>query len=141
MTVILAAVLLLRERHLEPAVLWAAGFTLGELTVMTAVVVLFSTFASPALSGVFTLALFVMGNFAGDLLRFAEKMNDTAAAWGARGVYLLLPHLDAFNRRAEAAYGVVPDPAAVAAAAAYALLYASCLIAVGCAVFSVREFR
>jgi Cu-processing system permease protein len=141
MTVILAAVVWFREGSLEPAVLWAAGFTLGELMVMTAVVVTFSTFVSPALSGVFTLAIFVFGHFSEDLLRFAEKTSSEALAGAAKGFYYLLPHLHLFNLRAEAAYGIVPDPNRLAAAAAYALLYSAALLCVGSVVFSRREFK
>jgi len=141
MLVLLVVVLWLRERHIDPAVLVAAGFTFGELAVMTAVAVAFSSFVSPALSGVFTLALFVSGHFSSDLLRFAESVDGTPLAGVARGAYLILPHLDAFNFRAEAAYGVIPELSVVMSAALYAILYSAALIAVGCGVFARREFR
>jgi ABC-type transport system involved in multi-copper enzyme maturation permease subunit len=141
MVVLLAGVLWLQESRLEPAVFVAAGFTYGELAIMTAVVVTFSSFVSPAIAGVFTLALFVMGHFASDLLRFAERAETVFLAVSARAVYLLLPHLDVFNLRAEAAYGVLPDSTVVLNAAGYAVLYSACLIAVGCGIFSRREFR
>jgi len=105
------------------------------------VAVAFSTFVSPALSGVFTLALFVSGHFSSDLLRFADTIEGTPLAWAARMTYLVLPHLDTFNLRAEAAYGVIPDPSVIMSAAVYAVLYSGALIAVGCGVFARREFR
>lgn len=141
MLVMLLIVLWMREQRIEPAVVVAAAFTFGELMVMTAVAVAFSTFVSPALSGVFTLALFVTGHFSSDLFRFAEKVDGTSLAAAARGMYLVLPHLDTFNFRAEAAYGVIPDPSVALSAAAYAVLYSTALIAVGCGVFARREFR
>jgi ABC-type transport system involved in multi-copper enzyme maturation permease subunit len=140
MAILLALTLLLREGRVEPAVLWAALFTLGELAVMTSVVVVFSSFASATLAGVFALALFILGHFAGDLLRFAEEV-DGAMAWLARAVYLVLPHLDAFNLRAEAAYGVIPDPSRILAAVLYAGFYSAAMLALGSVVFSRREFR
>ena len=141
MLALLMVVLWLRERHIEPAVLVAAGFTLGELAVMTAVAVAFSSFVSPVLSGVFTLALFVAGHFSADLLQFAEKMEASPLAGLARAVYLLLPHLDTFNLRAEAAYGVIPDLSVVLNALVYTVLYSMALVAAGCGIFSQREFR
>lgn len=141
MVVLLAAVLLLREGAVEPAVLAAAAFTYGELAVMTAVAVAFSAFVSPALSGVFTLGLFVAGHFAEDLLAFAEKVESTAMAGLARGAYFVLPRLEAFNLRSEAAYGVLPDPGRVVETLVYAALYSLALIAVGCTVFGQKEFR
>lgn len=141
MTAILAGVILLREGRVEPAVLWAAGFTLGELLVMTAVVILFSTFVSPALSGVFTLAVFVFGHSSADLLRFADKAPSGVFAALAKAFYLVLPHLYAYNLRAEAAQGIVPDSGRLVAAAAYAILYSCALLSAGSVIFSRREFR
>ncbi len=141
MTALLAAVIWLRDRTVSPAVLAAAGFTFGELMVMTAVVVAFSSFVSPALSGVFTLAVFVFGHFAGDLLRFADKAPSVILAAAAKGAYFVLPHLSLFNLRAEAAYGILPDPGRVAAAAAYAVLYSASLLAAASVIFSRREIR
>lgn len=141
MVAFLTLVMLLREGRVPPAVLVAAVFALGELTILTAVVVMFSAFVSPALSGVFTVAVFVMGHFTEDLVRFAERSPGEVAAWTARGFYLLLPHLNLFNLRAEAAYDVVPAASQVLAAAGYALLYSGALLAVGSAILSRREFR
>lgn len=141
MVLLLAAVLLVMEHRIEPAVLCAAGFTYAEMAVMTAVVVAFSAFVSPALAGIFTLAVAVMGHFAGDLLRFADTAGNPVLAWLSRGVYVVLPHLDSFNWRAEAAYGVLPDPAQAVRIAVYALLYAGSLLALGSGIFTQREFR
>ena len=141
MALLLVGVLYGREGHIEPAVLWAALFTFGELAVLTAVVVSFSTFVSPILAGVFTVAIFIMGHFSGDLLRFAGKVEGTFLAVIARLAYLVLPHLDAFNLRAEAALGIVPSPDLLLATGAYGLLYAFSVVLFASAVFSVREFR
>lgn len=141
MVLLLAGTLLLTEQRLEPAVMVAAAFTLGELAVMTAIVVGFSSFATPALAGIFTLTVFVIGHFAGDLLRFAERVESPPLAAGAQIFYLMLPHLGVFNLRAEAAYGVLPAPADALTAALYAVCYSGCVIAVGCAIFTRREFR
>jgi ABC-type transport system involved in multi-copper enzyme maturation permease subunit len=141
MVALLVGTLLLTEHRLEPAVLIAAAFTLGELAVMTAVVVGFSSFATPALAGIFTLTVFVIGHFSGDLLRFAERVGSGPLAAAAQAFYLVLPHLDAFNLRAEAAYGVVPAPSVVITTALYAVCYSGCVIAAGCAIFTRREFR
>lgn len=141
MVALLSLVVWLREGTVPAAVLWAAVFSFGEMAVMTAVVVAFSTFVSPALSGVFTLAIFIFGHFSGDLLRFAEKAPSAALALAARGFYWVLPHLDAFNLRAEAAYGLTPEPGRAAAAAAYAVLYAAFLLMAGSVIFARREFK
>jgi ABC-2 type transport system permease protein len=141
MTALLALVLLGHEGRVDPAVLWAALFTFGEFIVLTAVVVVFSTFVSPILSGVFTVAVFIMGHFSGDLLRFASTVEGTFLAWIARAAYMVLPHMEVFNLRGEAAGGILPAPDVVLASGAYGLLYAVSVVLIGAAIFSVREFR
>jgi ABC-type transport system involved in multi-copper enzyme maturation permease subunit len=141
MVAVLALVLWLKEGRVEPAVLWAAGFTFGEFAIMTAVVVSFSAFVSPVLSAVFSFAVFVSGHFAEDLLRFADKAPSEAMAFLARGLYWCLPHLELYNLRAEAAYGIVPDPGRLAAALAYTVLYTTALLIAGSVIMSRREFR
>jgi hypothetical protein len=138
---LLCAVLFLREGIVEPAVLAAAVFTFFELAVLTAVITTFSSFVSPALSGIFTFAVFVLGRFSEDLLRFAERAPSEAVALLSRGLYLVLPHLHLFDLRSEAAYSLLPDPGRVVAAAVYTLCYAGALLAMGSAILSRREFR
>ncbi len=141
MTVVFCTMLFVQEGHVEPAVLVAALFTFGEFMIMTSVVMLFSSFVSPALAGVFTLALFILGHFAEDLIRFAEEAPSALMATGAQVIYLLLPHLEAFNLRPEAAYGIVPTPDRIGAAALYAVLYSTAMLAAATLVLSRREFR
>jgi len=141
MTALLALVLFGREGRVEAAVLWAAAFTFGEFVVLTAIVVAFSTFVSPVLSGVFTVSVFIMGHFSGDLLRFAGKLEGSLLAWVARAAYLMLPHMEVFNLRGEAAGGILPGADTVLASGAYGLLYALSVVLIASAIFSVREFR
>lgn len=141
MLAILCVTLLIQERHIEPAVLLAGLYTFGELAILTAVVVMFSSFVTPALTAIFTVAVFALGHFAADLLRFADTAPTQFAALGARGFYLMLPHFDMYNLRTEAAYSILPDPMQGLWAAAYAVCYTACMLALGSALFSRREFR
>jgi ABC-type transport system involved in multi-copper enzyme maturation permease subunit len=141
MTALLALVLFGREGRVDPAVLWAAAFTFGEFIILTAIVVAFSTFVSPILSGVFTVSVFIMGHFSADLLRFAGRVEGTLLAWVARGAYMVLPHMEVFNLRAEAASGLLPPRDMILGSSAYGLLYAVSVVLVASAIFSVREFR
>ncbi|HYV50553.1 MAG TPA: hypothetical protein VE910_01520, partial [Dongiaceae bacterium] len=105
------------------------------------IVVAFSTFVSPILSGVFTVSVFIMGHFSADLLRFAGRVEGTLLAWVARGAYMVLPHMEVFNLRAEAAAGLLPARDMILGSSAYGLLYAVSVVLVASAIFSVREFR
>src|SRR5947207_2656007 len=51
-----------------------------ELTIMTAVALLFSTFSSPALSALLTFFVFLIGHFSGDL----KNLANTSSTWVGR---------------------------------------------------------
>lgn len=116
---------------------WLAGL---ELTVVTAIAVLFSALSTPVLSSLYTLALFLAGQWADDLRRFAQ------AAPGAlrtllEGVANLLPNLSLFNMRSLAALGETAPPLQLGVATAYAALYCACLLALAAAAFESRDFK
>lgn len=111
-----------------------------ELTVVTAIAVMFSAISTPVLSSLYTLGLFVAGQWSDDLRRFAE-----GAPAGMRSllevVANLLPNLSLFNMRALAAAGETASPLHLGVAAAYAALYCACVLAVGAAAFESRDFK
>ncbi len=122
-------------------VLGAMALTVLELGVITAIVVFFSSFTTPALTAFFAAATIVAGNFADDLLYFGSQ---GAAPWVARAteaVYWMLPHLTVFNARGAVVHGIAVAPERLAFAAAYGLLYLMALLIVAGAIFERREFR
>jgi len=119
----------------------AMTLTVLELGVITAIVVFYSSFTTPALTAFFTAATVVAGNFADDLLYFGTQ---GASLWLARvteGVYWILPHLTVFNARGSVVHGIAVAPERLAFAAAYGLLYLLALLIVAGAIFERREFR
>jgi hypothetical protein len=108
---------------------------------MTAVAIFFSTCASPALSGMFTLAAWVVGHFSTDLKQMADAGAAGGVNWVARGVYYLLPNLELFNARAGASHGVAPGAGQFAVAAVYLVMYGGALLAAAVLIFRRREFR
>src|SRR5688572_6370117 len=113
---------------LDPRQLVAIALTMGELAIVTAVAVLFSTFSSPILSALLTLGLWVAGHFNADLRRFEQVVDQPAVAWVARGFYYLLPNLAPFNVRAEVVYGAPVSGSHVAFTLLYAVVYIAALL-------------
>jgi ABC-type transport system involved in multi-copper enzyme maturation permease subunit len=112
-----------------------------ELGVITALVVFYSAFTTPALTALFTAATIVAGTLAEDLLYFATQ---GAAPWLARvteAVYWLLPHFTVFNARGSVVHGIAVAPERLAFAAAYGLLYLVALLIAASVIFGRREFR
>lgn len=121
--------------------LGSMALTVVELGVITAVVVFYSSFTTPALTALFTAATIVAGHFADDLLYFASQGASPVVARTAEAVYWLLPHLAVFNARGQVVHGIPVEPERLAFAGTYGLLYILALLVAAGAIFERREFR
>jgi ABC-type transport system involved in multi-copper enzyme maturation permease subunit len=126
---------------LDPRLLVAIVLIVGELALVTAVALFFSTFSSPLLAALLTLGLWVAGHFNGDLRQFETVVNNRAVAWIARGLYYLLPNLAPFNVKAEVVYGMPVAASHVGYTLLYALVYIGLLLSAAMAIFRRRDFK
>jgi ABC-type transport system involved in multi-copper enzyme maturation permease subunit len=126
----------------DPALLVAVVLILGELALLTAIALFFSTFSSGAwLSVVFTLGLFVAGQFSADLRAFADIVPSPLVAGVTRAIALVLPAFSAFDIKAQVVHGVHVPAGFVMMTLLYGALYASAAIGAAIAVFARREFK
>ena len=144
MTAALTLALLYAQSAFTPlqARLWPVAYLLWlELLVMTAWALLFSSFSTPMLSALFTVLLFILGNWAADLKLFAE----TASSWFARVLcrvlYHVVPNLPDFNFIAPLAHGQTVPVKLIAGATVYAALYIGALLALTVLIFERRNFK
>ncbi|MBZ0235939.1 MAG: ABC transporter permease [Deltaproteobacteria bacterium] len=118
-----------------------------EVVTVAAIAVFFSSFSSPFLSGIFALALFVIGRVTPDL-RAAAATAD--AAWirtVARGTLEIVPdlHLFAISGRSVdgqtvSVHGDFVGWGYVASAAGHGLLWIAALLVLACVIFQRRDF-
>ncbi len=111
-----------------------------ELTVVTAIAVMFSALSTPVLSSLYTLGLFLAGQWCDDLRLFAQRAPEglrELLEWFAN----VLPNLSLFDMRTLAALGEATSAQHLGVATAYALLYCGCVLALGAAAFESRDFR
>lgn len=139
--VALAALLALRgEGGHVPSLVQAVYLAGLELTVVTAIAVLFSALSTPVLSSLYTLAIWVVGQWTYDLRGFAEHYG--AGVGGAiRAASSLMPHLPVFNMRTLAAAAETTSAAHLGIATGYAALYCACALALATAAFESRDFK
>jgi len=111
-----------------------------ELTVVTAIAVLFSSLSTPVLSALYTAGLFVGGQWCDDLRRLATHFPD---AFGRVLTVTadVLPDLSLFNMRTLASNGTPTTLGHLLIASAYALLYCGCALALGAAALESRDFK
>jgi ABC-type transport system involved in multi-copper enzyme maturation permease subunit len=117
--------------------MWAAVLLIFfELTIVTAVAILLSSFSSPALSALLTLLVFLIGNFSSSLRDLAEGLGSRAAIIFFNGVYYLLPNLSHFSFITGTSNGEVAPLAMIGFAALYAIVFDMILITITIAIFS-----
>lgn len=123
-----------------PSLAQAVYLACLELAVVTSLAVMFSALSTPVLSALYTLGLFLAGQWCDDLRTFATH------APGALGTLLkgaanLLPNLPLFNMRTLAAAGEVTTATHLGVATGYAVLFCGAVLMLGAAAFESRDFK
>lgn len=128
-------------------VLRAVLLVFGEIAVITAIAVLFSSFSSPILSGALTLGIFAVGHFTPELRELIAKVEEAPLRALLRGGMRLFPDLHLFyvsgsmvGGQHVSVHGAYVDWSYVAMAGLYGTLYCAAAIALAMIVFSRRDF-
>lgn len=122
------------------SVVLSGVFAAIELSLLAAVALLFGSFTSSLLASLLTLAVYLMGHISRSLLTIGIQLDDPNIQRLTEGLYLVLPDLERLNLRNLAAYGILPDPATLAADAIYGLLYTAVLLCLTAFIFGRRQF-
>ena len=126
---------------MDPKLMIAVVLIFGELMLVTAIALFFSSFSSPLLSMLLTLGLWIAGHFNTDLRQFEQVVDSAAAAFIARGAYYLLPNLAPFNVKAEVVHAVPVAASHVVLTLSYAAVYIAAVLLAAMAVFRKRDFK
>ena len=132
------------SRGFDPLVwsIWPSIFLIYfELTIVTAVALLFSSFSSPALSALLTFFVFIIGHFSADLKGLATSLGSAFARAFFTATYYLLPNFANYSFVTPAAHGYVPGIPHVVSSVLYALLYVAVVLATTILIFSRRNFK
>jgi ABC-type transport system involved in multi-copper enzyme maturation permease subunit len=126
---------------LDPALLKAIGLIYVDLSVVTALALFFSSYSSPMLSAVFTLGLYLVGQFNADLKRFDEIVSSPVAAAIGKACYYVLPDFSKFDVKLAVVHGVPVSAGYMVSTAAYAAIYIAALLLGASVIFSRRDFK
>ncbi|MFN3199599.1 MAG: ABC transporter permease [Bradymonadia bacterium] len=117
-----------------------------EVAVITAVALLFSSFSTPALSGVMTFGVFMAGRFADELVRVqfdrraGESLESTFTEQFLRGLGHVVPDLSLYNTTPYLVYDQALPQGYTLQATIYGLTYALVALMLAAALFSRRDF-
>lgn len=124
------------------SILLSVLFQFLELSLMTAIAILFGVFTTSLLAMLLSFAIYLMGHLSRDLLALGSLANNSRLQQAVEGVYLVLPDLTRLDLKNQAVYGLelLPKPLELLGDAAYGLVYTMLLLAIATLIFSRREF-
>jgi ABC-type transport system involved in multi-copper enzyme maturation permease subunit len=134
-------VLVWKGSEFSIGLVWAIGLIYLELALVTAIAIFFSSFTSPYLAGMFTVALWIIGHLLADLRAFGQHSDVTGLKALVETLYWTLPNLDRLDFKADASAGRPIELARAGMAALYAVLYSAGLITASMLLFQRRDFR
>ncbi len=122
--------------------IWAAVFLIFlELTIITAVAIMFSSFSTPALSALLTFFVFLIGHFSSSLRDLAQGLGSRSAILFFNAIYYLLPNLSNFSFITNSSNGDIAPIAMLGGAAVYAIIFDVVLLTITVVIFKRRNFK
>ncbi|MCL2933871.1 MAG: ABC transporter permease [Trichodesmium sp. MAG_R03] len=115
-------------------------FIFIQLSLLTAVAILFGVFTSSLLATLFTFGIYFMGNLSRDLVKLGDLSDNPGIKKLMMGLYVVLPDLSRLDLKNDAVYGLLPSMDNLFTNLAYALLYTMLLLSITIAMFARREF-
>jgi len=141
MTLGLYLVLFVMDEPLDFGLLQAIFLIYLQLVVLVAVALLFSTFTSAILAGLFTGFVYVAGFFSADLKNFDSVVDSSFLPQLTRVLYYLLPNFKNFDIKARVVAGDLVSAQQIGWAALYAGAYVGILLVGSIWVFHRRNLK
>lgn len=135
------AVLWYKQSELTSGMFWAVSLIFCELALVTAIAIFFSSFTTPYLAGMFTVALWIIGHLLGDVRAFGLQDGAETLRPLTEALYWVLPNLDRLDLKGPAAAGEAIATARVVYSALYAASYSAALLLAAVFLFRRRDFR
>jgi ABC-type transport system involved in multi-copper enzyme maturation permease subunit len=111
-----------------------------EWLLMAAIALMFSSFSTPLLSVMLTLATFLMGHLSSSLLMLRTRMADSASRFLLSALYYALPDLELFNIRAQVVHNLPISEKYFLTTVLYWALYLSAVFLFSIRIFQKKDF-
>lgn len=126
---------------------WSSQFDMAivlmyvEVMVVTGLALLFSTFASPTLSAIFTFLSYIAGHLSNDMMFFGDRSQNIFVKITSTALYYILPNLSKFNVKNEVVHGLPIPSSFYIYSILYGLLYCAMLVIVSCFIFERKNLK
>jgi ABC-type transport system involved in multi-copper enzyme maturation permease subunit len=141
MAVVFGAVSLAAGAPLHMGHVAAVSMLAVEMWIVVSVAILFSSFTTPMLASLFTIATYAVGHLSQSLLSLANSSGDSSVRQLGGWLYQVLPDLGRYDLSIEAVHGLAIPAGALGWPVLYAVLYSSVLLAFASGLFSRRDLR
>jgi len=141
MSIVLLSMLYLYEGHIDFFLLYAIGMIFLELMIVTAFALLFSSFSTPILSGLFTLSFYIIGHLTADLLALGQQGYSQALKYITQIIYYILPDLNYFNLKGQVVYHLPIEKEHLYFVFFYGVLYIVLILLLSIVIFQKRDFK
>jgi ABC-type transport system involved in multi-copper enzyme maturation permease subunit len=141
MTVALWVVDFVMEKTVDFGLVPAVVLMYVEILLMVAFAMLFSSIASPTLSAVFTITIFIIGHMSGFLRDYVQLYPDKGFHWVLRLIYWTAPNLENLNLKTTVVEHLQLPPHAFGYGLLYGLGYMFIILFVTAAVFDRRDLK
>ena len=112
-----------------------------ELLVISSVGFLLSSFATPLVSALVSAGVYFAGHLSGDIFRLGEQSESPVIAFLAKLTYYVLPNLQRFNFRPQAAHSIEVPISEVLSAGGFAFAWSAVLLVIATQIFERRDFK
>lgn len=143
----MAGILFVRDLEVTSAMLEAVILSYLEVMVVAAIAILFSSFSSPVLSGVFTLGIWFLGNRTPEMVQIIGSDDGSGFATVARVALYIVPDLHTFSISGStvddtyvSVHGEFVGWDYVSTALGHGVLYIAVLLILATLIFSRRDF-
>lgn len=121
---------------------WAYVTLFFQLVIISAIALLLASFSTPLLSGMITVAIFIVGNLFSHLEQAKKLLEKEGASGGLLidAVQLVLPNLEALNLSNEVTHDIFIPIDYLVSALWYTGSYSALVLLLGIAIFSRRDF-
>ncbi|HOM95069.1 MAG TPA: ABC transporter permease, partial [Candidatus Saccharicenans sp.] len=140
MSVIFLVVLFLHTFTIEWNILLAILYIFFELCLMTAVALVFSTFTTPILASLYSLAFYLIGHLSWSLELLIKKVKSGGGRAILKVLYVILPDLENFNFKTEVVHQLPIPTKLLGISFAYGLVYTAFLLLLAILIFRRRDF-
>ncbi|MFB0509250.1 MAG: ABC transporter permease subunit [bacterium] len=122
------------------SLLLAIMMSFFELSIITSLAVLFSTFATPITASLFTFIVYFISNFTRDLKALAQISPSLVVKFLSNFFYYLLPNLSNFNIRGLVVHNAIINFSTISLSIIYAIIYSALVLFLAIVIFQRKEF-